>query len=390
MNGYPAARLVSLDAFRGATIAGMLLANNPGSWGHVYPPLRHAAWHGWTPTDMIFPGFLWIMGVAMTLSWARRVEAGEAPAALFRHVGRRAAIIFGLGLLLAAFPFGWWPSHTLALGSLRIPGVLQRIGLCYAAAGAICLWASGRGQVAWIVGLLGGSAALLKFFPVPGYGAGHIDEAVGNLAWWIDAHVLAGHTWSGAPAPGFDPEGIFSTLAAIATVVLGAWAGRILRAPVAGEVRAARLLGAGVALMGAGLIWDLWLPINKDLWTSSFALFMAGASSVGLAVFYWVIDVRVAALGDAVGGVRRECDRDFRGRGGGRADARLDRVERCGGRKRDAEGVDLHEGVYAVFEPAQRIAGVCGGVCRAVSRRGWADVAQALDCEDLSASAAIN
>ena len=241
---------------------------------------------------MIFPGFLWIMGVAMTLSWARRVEAGEAPAALFRHVGRRAAIIFGLGLLLAAFPFGLWPSHTLALGSLRIPGVLQRIGVCYAAAGAICLWASGRGQVAWVVGLLAGSAALLKFFPVPGYGAGHIDEAVGNLAWWIDAHVLAGHTWSGAPAPGFDPEGIFSTLAAIATVVLGAWAGRILRAPVAGQVRAARLLGAGVALMGAGLIWDLWLPINKNLWTSSFALFMAGASSVGLAVFYWVIDVR--------------------------------------------------------------------------------------------------
>jgi predicted acyltransferase len=292
MNGYPATRLVSLDAFRGATIAGMLLANNPGSWGHVYPPLRHAAWHGWTPTDMIFPGFLWIMGVAMTLSWSRRLEAGEAPAALFRHVGRRAAIIFGLGLLLTAFPFGLWPTHSLALGSLRIPGVLQRIGVCYAAAGAICLWASRRGQVAWVVGLLAGSAALLKFFPVPGYGAGHLDEAVGNLAWWIDAHVLAGHTWSGAPAPGFDPEGIFSTFAAIATVVLGAWAGRILQAPVAGTVRAARLLGMGAALLGAGLLADLWLPINKNLWTSSFALFMAGASSVGLAGFYWLIDVR--------------------------------------------------------------------------------------------------
>ena len=241
---------------------------------------------------MIFPGFLWIMGVAMTLSWSRRLEAGEAPAALFRHVGRRAAIIFGLGLLLTAFPFGLWPTHSLVLGSLRIPGVLQRIGVCYAAAGAICLWASRRGQVAWVVGLLAGSAALLKFFPVPGYGAGHLDEAVGNLAWWIDAHVLAGHTWSGAPAPGFDPEGIFSTFAAIATVVLGAWAGRILQAPVAGTVRAARLLGMGAALLGAGLLADLWLPINKNLWTSSFALFMAGASSVGLAGFYWLIDVR--------------------------------------------------------------------------------------------------
>ncbi len=294
MNPYPANRLASLDAFRGATIAGMLLANNPGSWGQVYPALRHAAWHGWTPTDMIFPGFLWIMGVAMTLSWARRVEAGEAPLALFRHVGRRAAIIFGLGLLLGAFPFGWLPTHTLVLEKMRIPGVLQRIGVCYAAAGAICLWLRGRGQVAWVLGLLVGSAALLKFFPVPGYGAGHIDEAVGNLAWWIDAHVLAGHTWSGAPAPGFDPEGIFSTFAAIATVVLGAWAGRILRAPVSGNVRAARLLGAGLALGLGGLMLErgCGLPINKNLWTSSFALFMAGASSVGLAVFYWVIDVR--------------------------------------------------------------------------------------------------
>ena len=288
----PTARFVALDAFRGATIAGMLLVNNPGSWSQLYAPLAHAPWHGWTPTDMIFPSFLWIMGAAMTLSFARRVEAGDDRGELFRHVMRRSAIIFGLGLLLVAFPFGLLPTHSFSLAKMRIPGVLQRIAICYLGAGAICLWAGRRGQVAWVVGLLTGYALLLKFVPVPGYGAGHLNEAVGNLAWWIDSQLLAGHTWSGAPAPGFDPEGIISTLPAIATTLLGALAGRILRAPISGEARAVRLLGSGLVLLVAGALLHLWLPINKNLWTSSFALFMAGWASVFLAAFFWVIDVR--------------------------------------------------------------------------------------------------
>lgn len=292
MSSSSSPRLVSLDAFRGATIAGMLLVNNPGSWSHVYPPLLHAPWHGWTFTDTIFPSFLWIVGVAMTLSFARRVEAGGDTGELFRHALRRSAIIFGLGLLLVAFPFGLSPTHTFALEKMRIPGVLQRIGVCYLCASAIFLRTGARGQIAWIAGLLAGYAALLKFVPVPRYGAGHIDEAVGNLAWWIDSHVLAGHTWSGAPAPGFDPEGIISTLPAIATVLLGALAGRVLRAPVEASVRVRRLLGAGAALAAAGLALHLWLPINKNLWTSSFTLFMAGWSSLWFAAFYWLIDVR--------------------------------------------------------------------------------------------------
>jgi predicted acyltransferase len=292
MSSSPSPRLVSLDAFRGATIAGMLLVNNPGSWSHVYPPLLHAPWHGWTFTDTIFPSFLWIVGVAMTLSFARRVEAGGDTGDLLRHALRRSAIIFGLGLLLVAFPFGLLPTHTFALEKMRIPGVLQRIGVCYLFASAIFLRTGVRGQIAWIAGLLAGYAALLKFVPVPGYGAGHIDEAVGNLAWWIDSHVLAGHTWSGAPAPGFDPEGIISTLPAIATVLLGALAGRVLRAPVEASVRVRRLLVAGAALAAAGLALHLWLPINKNLWTSSFTLFMAGWSSLWFAAFYWLIDVR--------------------------------------------------------------------------------------------------
>jgi predicted acyltransferase len=224
----PAERLVSLDAFRGATIAGMLLVNNPGAWNAVYAPLLHAPWHGWTFTDTIFPSFLWIVGVSLTLSTARRVEAGADRGALFRHVVQRAAIIFGLGLLLNAFPFGLLPAHHLDLATLRLPGVLQRIAICYLVASAIFLRTSWRGQLAWASALLLGYWALLALVPVPGYGSGLLGPK-GNLAWWVDSHVLAGHTWSGAPTPGFDPEGILSTLPAIATVLCGTLAGCWLR-----------------------------------------------------------------------------------------------------------------------------------------------------------------
>jgi predicted acyltransferase len=286
----PGERLVSLDAFRGATIAGMLLVNNPGSWSDIYPPLAHAPWHGWTPTDMIFPFFLWIVGVAMTLSFARRVEQGADRGQLFRHVIIRATIIFGLGIFLAAFPFGLLPEHHFSLSKLRIPGVLQRIALCYLAAGAIFLSSGWRGQVAWTLGLLAGYWALLRFVPVPGYGAGVLDPT-GNLAGWIDSHVLAGHTWSGAPVPGFDPEGILSTLPAIGTTLLGALAGQMMRRWSGGAL-SARLLGGGAALLALGALLSLALPINKNLWTSSYVVFMAGWAMAVLALFHWLIDVR--------------------------------------------------------------------------------------------------
>ncbi|MBI2813359.1 MAG: DUF5009 domain-containing protein [Opitutae bacterium] len=286
----PGERWLSLDAFRGATIAAMLLVNNPGSWSAVYPPLDHAPWHGWTPTDMIFPFFLWIVGVAMTLSFARRVGQGADRGALFRHVVVRAAVIFGLGLLLAAFPFGLLPGHHFSLAKLRIPGVLQRIALCYLAASAIFLRTGWRGQAAWTAGLLVGYWALLKLVPVPGYGAGVL-EPTGNLAWWIDSHLLAGHTWSGAPTPGFDPEGLLSTLPAVATTLLGALAGQMMRRWSGGALTV-RLLGDGAALLAAGGLMGLALPINKNLWTSSYAVFMAGWAMVVLAGFHWLIDVR--------------------------------------------------------------------------------------------------
>jgi len=286
----PPSRLISLDAFRGATIAGMLLVNNPGSWSDIYPPLEHAPWHGWTPTDMIFPFFLWIVGVAMTLSFARRVEQGADRSQLFRHVAVRAALIFGVGIFLVMFPFGLLPEHHFSFAKMRIPGVLQRIGLCYFAAGAIFLRTGWCGQVAWVVGILAGYWALLGLVPVPGYGAGVL-EPTGNLCWWIDSHVLAGHTWSGAPVPGFDPEGILSTLPAIATTLLGVLAGQMMRRWSGGAL-SARLLGGGVVLLALGALMSLGLPINKNLWTSSYAVFMAGWAMALLAAFHWLIDVR--------------------------------------------------------------------------------------------------
>ena len=289
-SGAPSSRLVSLDAFRGATIAAMLLVNNPGSWSDVYTQLDHAKWNGWTFTDLIFPFFLWIVGVSMTLSFSRRLEQGADRKELFRHVLVRAAIIFGLGLFLATFPFGLLPTHHFSLAKVRIPGVLQRIAVCYAFAGAIGLRMGWRGQLGWTVGLLGAYWLMVMLIPVPGYGAGVL-EPTGSLAWWVDSHVLAGHTWSGAPVPGFDPEGIVSTLPAIATALFGLLAGHVLLLPASDKKKTWWLLAGGALLVALGSLMNRWLPINKNLWTSSYAVFMAGGAAIVMAVFYWLIEV---------------------------------------------------------------------------------------------------
>ncbi|MBX5495748.1 MAG: DUF1624 domain-containing protein, partial [Bryobacteraceae bacterium] len=168
----PSPRLTSLDAFRGATIAAMLLVNNAGDWNHVYPPLLHAKWHGWTPTDLVFPFFLWIVGVSMTFSFARRMARGDGRRAILLHVLRRSALIFAVGLFLNAFP-------AFDFEHLRIPGVLQRIALCYLAAGAIVLYTDIKGQIGAAIALLAGYWALMTLVPVPGYGAGVL-EPEGN------------------------------------------------------------------------------------------------------------------------------------------------------------------------------------------------------------------
>jgi predicted acyltransferase len=284
-------RLVSLDAFRGATIAGMILVNNPGTWSDIYPQLRHAAWHGWTFTDFIFPFFLWIVGVSMTLSFARRVEEGADKPKLLLHVLRRAAIIFGLGLFLNGFPFGLVPTHDFSWAHIRIPGVLQRIAICYLIASTIFLYTGIRAQIGWIVGLLVSYWLIIKLVPVPGYGAGIVDMT-GNLCWYIDSNLLAGHTWRGAPVPGFDPEGILSTIPAIGTALMGVLTGHLLRSKLSREEKTAWMFVAGNFLLLLGAILDMWMPINKALWTSSYVIFMAGWANVCLAMFYWLIDVK--------------------------------------------------------------------------------------------------
>ena len=285
------ARLVSLDVFRGATIAGMMLVNNPGDWGHIYPPFEHAAWNGWTFTDTIFPFFLWIVGVAMTFSFAKRIERGADTKRLAMHVLARSASIVGIGLFLNGFPFGLLFGHDFSFATMRFPGVLQRIGICYLAAGLVVLKTSWR-QQAWIIlGLLVVYWMAMFLIPVPGYGAGVLDPK-GNLCWYIDSNVFGRHTWTGAPVPGFDPEGIFSTLPAIATTLFGVLTGHLLRSRRSKEDKVILMFAAGDVLLLAGLVMDNWLPINKNMWTSSYAVFMAGLAMNILALLYWIIDTK--------------------------------------------------------------------------------------------------
>lgn len=275
-------RLVSLDAFRGATIASMMLVNNAGDWSNVYTPLLHAEWNGWTFTDTVFPFFLWMVGVAMTFSFARRVERGDDRGKLLLHVLRRAALIFALGIVLNGFP-------TYAWERIRIPGVLQRIAICYFIGAAIFLYTRIRGQVIAIGALLTVYWMLMTLFPVPGYGPGVLTPE-GNFSGWIDGQVLAGHMY--VKTKTWDPEGIVSTLPAIATLLFGALAGHLMRSRLGAAEKAAWMFTGGALLAGAGTIMDYWMPINKMLWTSSYSVFMAGLAAITFGVWYWLLDVQ--------------------------------------------------------------------------------------------------
>jgi predicted acyltransferase len=276
-----AGRLVSLDALRGLTMAFMILVNTPGDGRHVYWPLDHAQWHGWTPTDVVFPTFLWIVGLSMTLSFAKRLARGDSRSALFRQAARRAAILFVLGVLLYVYP-------DFSLSTQRIMGVLQRIAICYLIAAAIFLTTELRGQIAWIVSLMALYWLLMAFAPVPGYGTGRLDVE-GNFAHYIDRIVLGAHNYQHKT---WDPEGIVSTLPAIATCLLGVVAGHILAWRRTLGERGIRMIVLGAALLTAGLICNIWLPINKKLWTDSFTLFMGGLDFLLFAAFLWLVDGR--------------------------------------------------------------------------------------------------
>ena len=272
-------RLASLDAFRGFTIAGMVLVNNPGSFEHVYPPLEHAAWHGWTPTDLVFPFFLFIVGVAMTFSLPKQLDALGKPG-LYSKILKRSAIIFALGLLLNVSP-------EFDLPNLRVAGVLQRIAVVYLGTSILLLETSRRTQ-AWIAAvLLLGYWAAMTLLPVPGHGFGNLTPE-GNLASWLDRALLPGRVWNSV----FDPEGLVATLPAIATALLGVVTGYWIRSGRDRSEIAAGMFTAGWGLIFAGLAWDGWFPINKNLWTSSYVLLTAGAALQALGCCYWLIDVR--------------------------------------------------------------------------------------------------
>jgi predicted acyltransferase len=273
-------RLESLDVFRGLTIAGMTIVNNPGTWSAVYPPLLHAEWHGWTPTDLIFPFFLFIVGVSMVFSYDARRARGHSRRELMLHVLKRSAVIFALGLFLNGFP--WFN-----LATIRIAGVLQRIAVVYLIAGAIVLRWGRRGRIVATALCLFGYWALMMLVPVPGYGVGRLDPE-GNLAAYVDRAVMLGHLWK----PMWDPEGILSTIPAIATALLGVFAGEWLRSPRSMRAKVIGMVAWGVVGLTIGRLWHVWFPINKNLWTSSYVIFTAGFALVVLAVCYWLIDIR--------------------------------------------------------------------------------------------------
>ena len=275
-----AGRLLSLDAFRGITIAGMILVNTPGSWSYVYRPLGHAEWHGWTPTDLVFPYFLFILGVAIPFSFQRRLQEGADRRDLFAHVVRRSLIIVALGFLLRLFP-------DFHFSGMRWPGVLQRIGVVYLAAAGLYLAFGRRGRMAWTGGLLLGYWAVMTLVPVPGGTAGDLSPE-GNLAAWVDRALMDGHLYRTT----WDPEGILSTFPAVTTSLLGIFTGEWLLSGRPSQTLTRGLLGAGAALTPLGLAWGLVFPVNKALWTSSYVVFSAGTALLVFGLVYWVVDVR--------------------------------------------------------------------------------------------------
>lgn len=286
-------RFVGLDVFRGITIAAMILVNNPGDWSKTYGPLLHAAWDGWTPTDLVFPFFLVAVGVAIPFAFGRRLEsAGGARGPLYRQILRRTVILFGLGLVL-----NWFPFYTVEWSRARIPGVLQRIAIVYAVAALAYLHLGPRARLVLGGVLLAAYGLAMKLVPVPGFGRGDLGVE-GNLAAWVDSLVLGPHVWRYAPGPG-DPEGLLSTVPAVVTALIGIAVGERLRSdrlstrsePQSMPLRLLGLFVAGSVGMAAGLVLAWWWPINKNLWSVSYAVFTGAMAAVAIAVIATIVDV---------------------------------------------------------------------------------------------------
>lgn len=275
-------RLVSLDAFRGFTIAAMVLVNNPGDWGNLYSQLEHAKWNGWTFTDSIFPFFLFITGVSMSLSLGRLAEAGADKPRLLAKLAKRACLIFLIGFILNYLPY-------FNLEKVRILGVLQRIAICTLLSAPVVVYCGWRATLAVIAVLFTVYSVLQLAVPVPGIGAGVLEPGQ-DFGAWIDRMVLGKHTW--VQSKTWDPEGLVSTLPAICSQLFGVLAGRWLRTSVPRIEQTIWMLLFGLLFVWTGAILDtILMPINKSLWTPSFCVLMAGWALIVFSAFYWLLDV---------------------------------------------------------------------------------------------------
>lgn len=324
-------RLISLDVFRGFTILLMTIVNNPGSWAAIYPPLAHAEWHGCTPTDLVFPFFIFIMGSAIPFAMPTK----QFDYLVFNKIIVRSLRIFCLGLFLNYFSriellglegisllllrlmitfavayallgnfslkiktylvFGIFAillilaySQIEAFQDVRIPGVLQRIGIVYFFVSLLYLKTNLKTQLLVAASILLGYWIVMAFVPVPGFGAANFEKGT-NLAAWLDNLVLKGHLWSYSKT--WDPEGILSTLPAIATGIFGMLIGQVLNLKITKIEIIKKTAIIGIALLSTGLLWSIVFPINKSLWTSSYVLYTAGIATICLTLLYWIIDV---------------------------------------------------------------------------------------------------
>lgn len=273
-------RLLSLDAFRGFTIMAMILVNNPGSWSHVYPPLRHAEWNGLTPTDLIFPFFLFIVGVSIVLAYTKLLNKGIPKKLLYRKILLRTLKIFLVGLALNFIP-------VFSFAELRYAGVLQRIAIVFLLASVLFLNSGWKTQL-----YIGGALLILYWLamvliPTPGYGRAMLEPGI-NLAAWLDSRFLPGKLWQDT----WDPEGILSTVPALATCIMGMLAGHLILCKLTDERKVIWMFFLGTLAAIAGYIWSWFFPVNKNLWTSSYVMITGGFAMLILAASLFRVDMQ--------------------------------------------------------------------------------------------------
>lgn len=309
IKALPANRLLALDVFRGLTIAAMVLVNNPGSWSYVYAPMNHAKWHGWTPTDLIFPFFVFIVGVSIAIVMTRELRKGTHKLTLLKTALTRAVKLFGLGLFLALFYFNVFdPNYSWLqqqLYGIRVMGVLQRLALVFFLTVFIVLYFKNAGRMLWMIGLLLGYWLALLFIPyVTSDGQVYIGvlEHGNSLTAWLDDYVIgANHLYYGAALPfAFDPEGLLSTLPAVSGCLIGVFTGQLLISRKKQLVTKAKILCfTGVGFIILGELWGNYFPINKALWTSSFVIMSSGWALFLLGFLTWLLDIKGQKLWSA-------------------------------------------------------------------------------------------